>query len=143
MGIPWCGIRSRAPRFHRGSKLSQGAYLIFVIFLHGYNLLLIFSPPKSTLIATKHILRQNSVNHKKQILQQNSINCNKTPYIVHNISPHYRFSSHFSCGEFFHMSCGELLHLTICHVNKFLHMTDFSPRAPPMVPVTNMRYAGV
>ena len=38
------------------------------------------------------------------------------------------------------LSCGDLLHLSICHVDKFLHMTDFFPPAPPVVPVTNMRY---
>ena len=30
--------------------------------------------------------------------------------------------------------------MKICHVDKFLHMTDFFPRVPPVVPVTNMRY---
>ena len=106
------------------------SYLSF--FLHGHNFLLTFS-------------RQNSVNcHKKMILQQNIVKCDKTPYIVHIISPHFRFSSHFSCGEFFphdNLSCGEFFHLIICHMDKFLHMTIFSPRAPPMLPVTNMRYA--
>ena len=30
--------------------------------------------------------------------------------------------------------------MKICHVVKFLHMTDFSPRVRPVVPVTNIRY---
>ena len=54
------------------------------------------------------------------------------------------FFSHFSCGEHFPhniMSCGEFLHMKICHVKKFLHMTKNSPQAPPVVPVTNIRYA--
>ena len=75
------------------------SYLSF--FLHGHNFLLNYSPRRSAWIATKYISRQSSVNHKKMILQQNSVKYNKTPYIIHNISPHYRFSSHFSCGEFF------------------------------------------
>ena len=30
---------------------------------------------------------------------------------------------------------------SVMHKNlKFLHMTDLSPQAPPVVPVTNMRY---
>ena len=44
---------------------------------------------------------------------------------------------------FFHMTICHVenyFHLTICHVDNFLHMTKFSPRAPPVVPVTNMRY---
>ena len=39
-----------------------------------------------------------------------------------------------------YLSCGEILHMTDCHVEKILHMTKFSPRAPPVVPVTNIRY---
>ena len=30
--------------------------------------------------------------------------------------------------------------MTICYVKKFLHMTKKSPQAPPVVPVTNIRY---
>ena len=65
---------------------------------------------------------------------------------LHIISPHYRFSSHFPCGEIFphdNLSCGEFFHKTICYVKKFLHMTKRSPtwpQAPLVVPVTNIRY---
>ena len=48
------------------------------------------------------------------------------------------------------LSDGKFLHMTICQVEEFLHMADFlhrhrrfSPQAPPVVPVTNIRYAGV
>ena len=36
--------------------------------------------------------------------------------------------------------CGEFLLISVCHVEKFLHMADFSPQALPVVPVTNMWY---
>ena len=71
-------------------------------------------------------------------MQQNTIHC------THNFSTFSTDSLHISHVEnlFPHdnLSCGELLHLTICHVDKFLHMNKFSPWAPPVVPVTNMRY---
>ena len=98
-------------------------------------------------MATKHISRQNS------------INCEKT-----DLSPHLSFGEISSHDRFvfifFHMtnfslylpsrdifptdnlSHGELLHMTICHVEKFLHMTDFSPQVLHVVPVTNIRYEG-
>ena len=44
------------------------------------------------------------------------------------ISPNYRFSSDFSCGELFphdNLSCGEFFHITTCYVEKFLHIADF------------------
>ena len=70
-------------------------------------------------------------------MQQNTIHC------THYFSTFQIFVAFFICGAFFphdNLSCGEFLDLTICHVDKFLHMTIFSPRAPPVVPVTNMRY---
>ena len=38
------------------------------------------------------------------------------------------------------LSCGGFLHMTNCYVKKFLHMTKTSPQAPPVMPVTNIRY---
>ena len=54
------------------------------------------------------------------------------------ISPHYRFLSHFSCGELCHM---KKFHITICHVEKFLHMADFFSTNMLVVLETNIRYA--
>ena len=53
-------------------------------------------------------------------MQQNTINC------THYFSTFQIFLTFIICGEFFphdNLSCGEFLHLTICHVDKFLHMT--------------------
>ena len=40
------------------------------------------------------------------------------------------------------MLCGGFVHMKVCHVDKFLHMTDFfsTGTVVPLVPVTNMRY---
>ena len=92
--------------------------------------LLNLSLRKSVWIARKHISRQNSVNYKKQILQQNNVTCDKTP---HNLSTFSTDFFKFLMWRIFphnNLSCGELLHLTICHVDKFLHMIRFSPRCP-------------
>ena len=39
------------------------------------------------------------------------------------------------------LSCEEFIHMIICNVDKFLHVTYFSPWVPPVVHVTNLRYA--
>ena len=70
-------------------------------------------------------------------MQQNTINC------THYFSTFQIFLTFIICGEFFphdNLSYEEFLHLTICYMDKFLHMTIFSPRAPPVVPVTKTRY---
>ena len=47
----------------------------------------------------------------------------------------FQISPHLSCGEISHFST------TVMQRNlKYLHMTNFSPQAPPVMPVTNMRY---
>ena len=44
--------------------------------------------------------------------------------------------------DFLHISHVEkLLHMTICHMENFLHVTDFSPQVPLVVLLTNIRYA--
>ena len=47
--------------------------------------------------------------------------------------------------DFLHISHVEkLLHMTICHMEKKkIHMTDFSPQAPLVVLVINIRYVNV
>ena len=55
-------------------------------------------------------------------MQQNTINC------THYLSTFQIFLTFIICGESFphdNLSCGEFLHLTVCHVDKFLHMKDF------------------
>ena len=62
-----------------------------------------------------------------------------------HISPHTTFRSTFvmwrTVIDFLHISRLEkLLHMKICHMEKFLHMTDFCPQALLVVLVTNIRY---
>ena len=100
-----------------------------------------------------------------------SVNCDKTDFAKKNaswfmwrslscgnISPHDRFlhisphthillqnhvESFLYVIDFLHISHVEkLLHMTICRMEKFIHMTDFSPQAPLVVLVTNIRYGG-
>ena len=87
-----------------------------------------------------------------QISWQNSMNCEeKTDLSPHfsceEMSPRDRFFSIFL--TIYHVET--FLQLTICHMENFstwqsvlcrnfLHMANFSPQAPPVVPVTNIRY---
>ena len=45
--------------------------------------------------------------------------------MVQLISPHYRFSSHFSFGEFVSTWQSVMWRISICQVEKFLHMTYY------------------
>ena len=62
------------------------------------------------------------------ILQQTCIKCDIKLQIVYTLQIFFTFLMCF-------------FHVTMCHVEKYLHMTDFSPQPPPVVPVTNIRYA--
>ena len=49
-------------------------------------------------------------------------------------------------GESFphdNLTCGEFFHMTVCHVDKFLHITDFFSTDTVRESVTNMRYGHV
>ena len=106
-----------------------------------------FSPHKSAQIATKHILRQNSVNCDK-----NDCTTKQNKFYIYVET----FSTSHTCKRwrnfrFVHIWCGEIRNFSICGETsdfsisvtfrnlKYLHMANFSTDIM-VVLVTNMRY---
>ena len=54
-----------------------------------------------------------------------------------DLSPHLPYGDILPTNN---LSSGDFLHMTICHVEKFLHMADFSPQPAVVMVVTNIRY---